>query len=140
MGSADRTVRLWNVADLARPARLGRPLTGPAGYVYSVSFSPDGRTLAAGVTDGTVWLWRVTDPARPSLVASLTGPAHAVYSVAFAPGGATLAAGSADGTVRLWDTMARAAASGVCATAGQPLSRAEWAIFLPGRRYAPPCG
>ena len=139
VGSADKTVRLWNVTDLARPS-LVASLTGPAGYVYSVSFSPGGRTLAAGVTDGTVWLWQVTVPARPSLVASLTGPAHAVYSVAFAPGGATLAAGSADGTVRLWATMTRAAASEVCATAGQPLTRSEWSIFLPGRRYAPPCG
>ena len=138
VGSADRIVRLWNVTDLARPS-LVASLSGPEGYVYSVSFSPGGRTLAAGVTDGTVWLWQVTDPARPSLVASLTGPAHAVYSVAFAPGGATLAAGSADGTVRLWDTMPRAAASEVCATAGQPLTRSEWSIFLPGRRYAPPC-
>ena len=140
VGSADKRVRLWDVADLARPVLLGRPLTGPTGYVYSVAFSPDGRTLAAGVTDGTVWLWRVTDPARPTLVASLTGPAHAVYSVAFAPGGASLAAGSADGTVRLWDTQARAASAEVCATAGQQLTRAEWRIFLPGRRYAPPCG
>jgi WD40 repeat protein/transcriptional regulator with XRE-family HTH domain len=139
VGSADKRVRLWDVADLARPVPLGHPLTGPTGYVYSVSFSPDGRTLAAGVTDGTVWLWRVTDPARPNLVASLTGPAHAVYSVAFAPGGASLAAGSADGTVRLWDTQVRAASGGVCATAGQQLTRAEWRIFLPGRRYAPPC-
>ena len=141
VGSADKRVRLWDVADLARPVRLGQPLTGPTGYVYSVAFSPDGRTLAAGVTDGTVWLWRVTDPARPTLVASLTGPAHAVYSVAFAPGGGTsLAAGSADGTTRLWDTQARAASAEVCASAGQQLTRAEWRIFLPGRRYAPPCG
>jgi WD40 repeat protein len=60
--------------------------------------------------------------------------------VAFGAGGATLAGASADGTVRLWDTQARAAAAGVCATAGQPLTRTEWANFLPGRRYAPPCG
>jgi WD40 repeat protein/transcriptional regulator with XRE-family HTH domain len=139
VGSADKRVRLWDVADLARPIRLGQPLTGPSGYVYSVAFSPDGRTLAAGVTDGSVWLWQVTDPARPTLVASLTGPAHAVYSVAFAPGGASLAAGSADGTIRVWDTQARAASAEVCASAGQPLTRTEWRIFLPGRRYAPPC-
>ena len=132
-------MRLWDVADLARPVLLGQPLTGPTGYVYSVAFSPDGRTLAAGVTDGTVWLWRVTDPARPTLAASLTGPVHAVYSVAFAPGGASLAAGSADGTIRLWDTQARAAGAEVCASAGQPLTRTEWRLFLPGRRYAPPC-
>jgi WD40 repeat protein len=133
-------VRLWNVTDPARPARLGRPLTGPGGYVYSVAFSPDGHTLAAGVTDGTVWLWHVSQPARPRLLATLTGPAAQVFSVAFSPGGTTLAAGSLDGTVRLWDTQVRAAATEVCATAGQPLTRAEWADYLPGRRYAPPCG
>jgi hypothetical protein len=60
--------------------------------------------------------------------------------VAFGPGGAVLAAGSADGTVRLWDTGVRAAAQAVCATAGQPLTRAEWSAYLPGRRYDPPCG
>ena len=140
VGAADKTTRLWNVANPARPVPLGRPLTGPEGYVYSVAFSPDGRTLATGVTDGTVWLWNVTRPARPALVATLTGPSRQVYSVAFGPGGAVLAAGSADGTVRLWDTGVRAAERAVCATAGQPLTRAEWSAYLPGRRYDPPCG
>ena len=140
VGSADKSVRLWNVTNPARPVRLGRPLTGPGGYVYSVAFSPDGRTLAAGVTDGTVWLWHVSQPARPRLLATLTGPADQVFSVAYSPSGNTLAAGSLDGTVRLWDTQARAAATEVCATGGQPLTKTEWADYLPGRPYAPPCG
>jgi WD40 repeat protein len=140
VGSADKTVRLWDVSNPARPVRLGRPLTGPGGYVYSVAFSPDGRTLASGATDGTVWLWHVSDPARPRLEAALSGPAQQVWSVAFAPRGATLAAASNDGTVRLWDTQARAAGAGVCATGGQPITRAEWASYVPGRRYQPPCG
>ena len=59
--------------------------------------------------------------------------------MAFGPGGATLAGASADGTVRLWDTRARAATAWVCATAGQRLTRTEWANFLPGRPYTPPC-
>jgi WD40 repeat protein len=139
VGSADKTVRLWNVTDLAHPTRLGRPLTGPTGYVYSLAFSPRGRTLAAGVTDGSVWLWNVANPARPGLRATLTGPADQVFSVAFSPGGGTIAAGSADGTVRLWDTSAAAATRAVCGTAGQPLTRAEWAAYLPGRPYQPPC-
>ena len=41
--SADKTVRLWDVADPARPRLAGQPLTGPAGAVDSVAFSPDGR-------------------------------------------------------------------------------------------------
>ena len=119
------------------PGPLGRPLTGPAGYVLG-ELSPDGHTLAAGVTDATVSLWRVTDPARPSFVASLTGPAHAVYSVA-SPRRTTLAAGSANGTCPAVEHHRRATASGVCATAGHPLSRPSGRSSSPGRRYAPPC-
>jgi WD40 repeat protein len=139
IGSADKTVHLWDVADPGRPVLLGSPLTGPQGYVYSLAFSPDGHDLAAGITDDSVWLWNTSDAARPTLIAQLTGPAGHVYSVAFSPDGQTLAAGSADGTVRLWDTGEHAAASAVCATAGQPLTRSQWTSYDPGRDYAPPC-
>jgi WD40 repeat protein len=118
---------------------IGRPLTGPTNNVHSVAFSPDGKMLAAGVADGTTWLWDVHDPARPGLLATLTGPALQVYSVTFGQGSRTLAAGSADGTVRLWETRPAAAADAVCATSGQPLSRAEWASYIPEVAYHPPC-
>src|ERR1700746_3558939 len=39
---------------------------------------------------------------------------------------------------RLGDPSAPAAPRAVCATAGQPLTRAEWAAYLPGRAYQPP--
>ena len=65
-GSADRTVRLWNVTDPTHPTPLGQPLTGHTDTVYSVAFSPDGRTLASGSADQTVRLWNVTDPAHPT--------------------------------------------------------------------------
>jgi WD40 repeat protein/transcriptional regulator with XRE-family HTH domain len=139
VGSADKTARLWNITDPARPSLIGTPLTGPASYVWSVAFSRDGKTLAAGVTDGTVWLWNLRHLARPALLATLTGPGAQVFSVAFGPGGHSLAAGSADGTVRLWDTSPRADARAVCASAGQPLTRFEWATYIPGLPYQPPC-
>ena len=80
------------------------PLTGPASTIYSVAFTPDGKTLAAGSDDDKAWLWDVSDPAHPApLGRPLTGAAGSVESVAFSPDGRTLAAGSADDTVRLWN-------------------------------------
>ena len=139
VGSADKTVRLWNVSDPGHPALAGAPLTGPTSYVWAVAFSPDGRTLAAGVTDGTVWLWHLADPAHPALVATLTGPQGHVYSIAFAPSGRVLAAASSDGTVHLWATSPATARAAICADAGQPLTRQEWATYLPGLAYRTPC-
>jgi WD40 repeat protein/transcriptional regulator with XRE-family HTH domain len=137
-GSADHDVYLWNVASPRHPVRDGPALAGPASYVYAIAFSPDGRMLAAGSTDDTVWLW--TMAGTPALYATLTGPASYVYTVAFSPDGRTLAAGSADGTVRLWDTSPEAAAAGVCAAAGDPITSQEWTSYVPGVRYVTPCG
>ncbi len=83
---------------------LSNPLTGPTGNAWSVAFSPDGHTLAAGSGDDKIWLWNVTDPAHPSQIGQpLTGPTGAVDSVAFSPDGHTLAAGSADDKIWLWN-------------------------------------
>jgi WD40 repeat protein len=139
VGSADKTVHLWDVADPAHPVLLGPALTGPSGYVWAAAFSPSGKTLAVGVTDGTVWLWNVASPAHPVLIATLTSPANHVYGLAFSPSGAQLAATSFEGTVHLWDTSPADALAGVCATAGQQLTQEEWAGYVPGVPYQAPC-
>jgi hypothetical protein len=41
--------------------------------------------------------------------------------------------------VHLWDTSAAAAEAAVCAGAGQPLTRQEWATYIPGVTYRAPC-
>lgn len=102
--SYDRTVRLWDVADPARPEPLGKPLTGHTSWVSTAVFSPDGHTLASASDDGTIRLWDVRDPGHPRPVgAPLTGHGGSVYLLAFSPDGRTLAAADEDHTVRLWD-------------------------------------
>jgi hypothetical protein len=75
-------------------------LTNYSQTVWSVSFSPDGQTLASGSADNTIklWNWR-----SRKLLQTLEGHANVVLSEAFSPDGQTLASGSADNTIKLWD-------------------------------------
>jgi len=68
--------------------------------VRSVSFSPDGRTIASGSYDRTVILW---DAETGEMKRMLKGHTWAVNSVSFSPDGRTIASGSRDDTVILWD-------------------------------------
>ena len=69
------------------------------GPVLAVGFSPDGRWVVTGSSDGTA---RVFDPATGQERSRLTHDRE-VWSVGFSPDGRWVATGSDDGTARIFD-------------------------------------
>jgi WD40 repeat protein len=94
-GSVDRSIKLWDVAT----GKVINTLNGHSNWVYSVVFSPDGKTLASGSQDNSIKLW---DVATGKVIHTLNGHSHWVYSVVFSPDGKTLASGSQDNSIKLW--------------------------------------
>jgi WD40 repeat protein len=95
-GQGEDKVRLWRSSD----GELVRVLQCPE-VVSVVTFSPDGRVLAAGLFNNRVQLWQVSDG---TLLHTLEHPEklpHSVQSVAFAPDGQTIAS-SIGHEIRVW--------------------------------------
>jgi WD40 repeat protein len=65
-----------------------------------VAFTPDGKILAAAMSDKTIKLW---NGKTGELVRTLTGHAYAVHAIAMTPDGQTLISGSSDKTIKLWN-------------------------------------
>ena len=97
-GSADSTLKLWDVAT----GKEIRTFTGHISFslVLSVVFAPDGRSALSGSTDKTLKLW---DVATGKEIRSFAGHTDQVRSVAFAPDGRTVLSSSDDKTLKLWD-------------------------------------
>ncbi|MCY1143577.1 TIR domain-containing protein [Actinoplanes sp. Pm04-4] len=95
-------IQLWDIRQPSRPVTVGEPMDGPPSDIRAMTFSPDGKTIAAaGYDDNTVRLWDVARPARPRERAVLR--TDGASALAFRPDGRVLAVGGSAGTTHLWD-------------------------------------
>ena len=100
-GSGDRpfntvhnTVHLWD-AETGEEIRI---LTGHPSSVFSVVFSPDGKTIVSGGITGDIRLWGVNTGRHIRTL----GRHSAVVSIAFSPDSKTITSGHWK-EIRLWD-------------------------------------
>ena len=89
-------VILWD----ATTGRVAAQVTGHAGPVIRLAFSPDGRRIATVSHDRTAKVW---DAANGREIRTLGTHADRVNGVAFSPDGRRLATACRDGTIKLWD-------------------------------------
>lgn len=102
--AGDASVQLFDLSE-GRAEKVGRmKVPDLTGDLYAVVFSPDGKLLATGDTNGMIRLWDVQDPGNPQpLGTPLGGYQGAVWSLAFSLDGKTLTgAGQAD-VIHRWD-------------------------------------
>jgi len=113
---------LW---DLATSQPIGQPLLVHAGYVNSLAFSPDGKTLASGSDDQAVILWDISDvfgnnmaPRRSIIGQSLSITGSSIRGMVFNPDGKILASIGYK-VIDLWDVA-------TIQPIGQPLEGLSW--------------
>uniref|UniRef100_UPI0019139542 AAA-like domain-containing protein n=1 Tax=Hassallia byssoidea TaxID=482630 RepID=UPI0019139542 len=74
-------------------------LTGHQLYVFSASFSPDGKRIVTASGDNTAKVWDISG----KLIATLTGHQDTVNSASFSPDGKRIVTASGDNTAKVWD-------------------------------------
>ena len=95
-GSADKSIRLWDV----NSGLELRALHGHKNWITALAVSRNGELLASGSNDRTVRVWSVSSGRE---LLTLTGHQAVVDSVLFSPDDRWVISGSADNTIRIWD-------------------------------------
>ena len=104
----DRDVKLWDTQTgkhitLKTSTNWGNKILDTVGLhrnrIYTLAFSPDGKSIAAGGRDNTVYLWKIPE-IRPNTILKHD---HVVSKLAFSLDGKLLASGDTSGKIYLWE-------------------------------------
>lgn len=133
--SGAATTGIWNVASGTRQATMTHE-----GPVEFLSFTPDGRHLAAGSRDHSAYIWESAGGAE---AARISHPRE-TFRVAFSADGKFLVAQSfeEDGTssfAQAWLWRPGDLIAETCRRTGRSLTQDEWRAYLPGQEYRERC-
>ncbi|MBM7171814.1 hypothetical protein JQK87_26105 [Streptomyces sp. G44] len=128
-------ITLWNGPGTRLLAVLSAAGPGDHRPAPALSFSADGRHLAASTPDGSVRVWETGAPGLPG--AEYPGTGDAVLALGFT--GDELLTATAHRAVRRAPLSGERAAAVAYRRAGGGLTRAQWRTYLPNTPYRPSC-
>ena len=101
---SDRVLAVWNNF-LSDPGTYfyKNILRGHSGKVSDVAYSPDGKNILTGSSDGFIRIWDAKNGESIKVICCHNAP---ITSVAYAPNGKHIVSASLDGSVEIWDGTA----------------------------------
>ncbi|MBE9127099.1 MULTISPECIES: serine/threonine-protein kinase [unclassified Coleofasciculus] len=110
-GSADRTVKLWNLIHMT----LRCTLSGHSSLVDAVAFSPDGHLLASGSWDYAIKIWNLE---TEEWIHNLSEHSGWIKAIAISPDGQLLVSGSTDKIIKFWSLETGDVKATLCGNSG----------------------
>jgi WD40 repeat protein len=95
-GSADKTVKLWNL----HTGELLYEFLGHSQEVVATDISPDGQTMVSGSRDKTINVWNLK---TKKLLHTLKEHTNKIVCLAISPDGQTLFSGDEDAKIKVWN-------------------------------------
>lgn len=125
-GSADKSARVWNIADGKELAKF----TLHTNTVTAVGLNSNGTQAVSGSADNSLKVWNVADATKEA--ANCAGHTGAISAIGITPDNQTVVSASADQTIRRWN-LANGQQTGAIA-AGQPVT--SLALSFDGTKIA----
>jgi len=100
-GSASGVVQLWDIKERKKISLLGKQ----SGTIWSLAFTPDGKSVISGGADRTARRWEISGPKLVQTYDAGLQPRLTITALANAPDGKWVAIASADGSLRILDSQ-----------------------------------